>query len=127
MPVGVSGSTNLLKVHVIGDVLARGMAMGHGTIRGRVCLAKSVLDCQKNFQQGDLLVTRETDHDYLPFMRLASALVTEDGKPNCHTAVVGVALGTPLIIGVRGITDIVKNGSVVTVDAERGLVINAQM
>ncbi len=127
VPVGVSGSTNLLKVHVIGDVLARGMAMGDGTIRGRVCLAKNILDCQKNFQQGDILVTKGTDHDYLPFMRLASALVTEDEKPNCHTAVVGVALGTPLIIGVKGITDIVKNGSVITVDAERGLVLNAQI
>lgn len=126
VPVGVSGSTNMLKVHVIGDILARGMAMGHGTIRGRVCLAKSVSDCQKNFQQGDILVTKQTDHDYLPFMRLASALITEDERPNCHTATVGVALGIPLIIGVKGITDIVKNGSVITVDADRGLVINAQ-
>jgi pyruvate kinase len=126
VPVGVSGSTNILKVHVVGDVMARGMAMGHGTIRGRVCVAKSVEDCQKYFSQGDILITKETDHDYLPFMRLASALVCEDDRPNCHTAVVGVALGLPLIIGVKGITDIAKNGSVITVDAERGLVINAQ-
>jgi pyruvate kinase len=126
LPVGVSGSTNLMKVHIIGNVLAHGMAMGHGTVRGRVCLAKSLTDCQQNFQPGDILIAKQTDHDYLPFMRLASALVCEDDKPNCHTAVVGVALGVPLIIGVKGITELVKNGSVVTVDADRGLIMNAQ-
>ena len=127
VPVGVSGSTNLMKVHIAGDVLAKGTALGGGTVRGRVCVARSVLDCQRNFQQGDILVTKMTDHDYLPYMRLAGALVTECEEPNCHTAVVGTALNVPLIIGVKGITDMVKNGSVITVDAERGLILNAQM
>ncbi len=127
LPAGIPGSTNLMKVHTIGNVLARGIAMGHGTVRGRVCLAKTITDCQQNFHQGDILVVKQTDHDYLPFMRLAGALLCEDGRINCHTAIVGVALGLPLILGLDGITDILKNGAIVTVDSERGFVMNAQV
>ncbi len=126
LPVGIPGSTNLMQVHTVGNVLARGIAMGHGTVRGRVCLAKNLSDCQQNFHQGDILVVNQTDHDYLPYMRLASAILCEDERINCHAAIVGIALGLPLVIGLKNITEIVKNGSVVTVDAERGFVMNAQ-
>ena len=100
LPAGIPGSTNLMKVHTIGNVLARGIALGHGTIRGRVCLAKTIADCQQNFHQGDILVVKQTDHDYLPYMRLASALLCEDDRINCHISHRGSCAWAAAYIGV---------------------------
>ena len=126
VPVGVSGSTNLLKVHIIGAVLSQGKGIGRGTVHGRVCVVHSVGECQTNFQEGDILVAPETDHDYLPFMRLAKAIIVEDPRPDCHTAIVGVAMGTPVILGAKHATQMIKNGCYVTVEPERGTVLNRQ-
>ena len=126
VPVGVSGSTNLLKVHIIGAVLSQGKGIGRGTVHGRACVVHSVEECQTSFQEGDILVAPSTDHDYLPFMRLAKAIIVEDSKPDCHTAIVGVAMGTPIILGAKNARQMIKNGCYVTVEPERGTVLNRQ-
>jgi len=74
---------------------------------------------------GNILVTPFTNNEMLPIIKKASAIVVEEGGQSCHTAIVGLALDIPVIIGAGNATLILKSGSVVTVDAERGLVLRS--
>ncbi|MDR3051842.1 MAG: pyruvate kinase, partial [Oscillospiraceae bacterium] len=127
VPVGVSGSTNLIQVHVVGDVLLRGRGIGAGMASGRVCVVKDLAEAQPGFEPGDILVTHMTDNDMLPLIKKASALVVESGDLLCHAAVVGFALEIPVILDDSGqAVRKLKNGMRVSVDAAEGYVYNGE-
>ncbi|MBO3444666.1 pyruvate kinase [Clostridium sp. CCUG 7971] len=121
VPVGVSGTTNLIKVHVISEEMAQGIGVGAKTVEGKVRIIKSGEEC-KDFNEGDILVTTMTDIEMNPYIEKSSAIVTEDGGMTSHAAIVGLNLDKPVIVSVTNITNLVKNGEVVTVDAARGVV-----
>lgn len=123
-PLGISGTTNMLKVHIAGDVLLRGTGVGQKTCCGNVCVAHSEQDALLNCQQHDILVIEHTTNALLPIFKSASAIVTEEGGVNSHAAIVGLALDIPVIVGAKGATHLLKSGTVVKVDAERGVVSN---
>jgi pyruvate kinase len=122
VPVGISGTTNILKVHIIGKVLVQGTGVGETSVTGELCVALSAKEASEKFVDGHILVTPYTTNEMLPVMKRASAIVVEEGGLACHAATVGLALDIPVIIGADNATRILKTGSVVTVDAERGLV-----
>jgi len=74
-----------------------------------------------NFKQGEVLVTKMTDPDWVPIMRLASAIVTDEGGKTAHAAIVSRELGVPAIVGTQNASKILKTGQVVTVDCTQGL------
>lgn len=121
VPLGVSGTTNLLKVSMVGDVLVRGRGIGNGTVRGHVCVAKTLEDCA-SMSSRDILVVKETDDRYLPYMKMARAIVCEDSNVSSHTAVYAIKQGKPAIIGALGITEQLKTGDSVSLDISRGRV-----
>lgn len=121
-PIGVSGTTNLLKVHVVGNVLVRGTGVGNGYKTGEVFVAKATKDAFKSFEEGKILVVNSTSNDILPYIKLASALIVEEGGLSSHAATVGLALGIPVLVGAENATQLLKTGVVVTLDAERGIV-----
>lgn len=121
VPLGVSGTTNLLKVSMVGDVLVRGRGIGTGTVRGRVCVAKSLEDCI-TLSSRDILVVKETDDRYLPFMKMARAIVCENNNVSSHTAAYALKQGKPAIIGAMGITEMLKTNDSVSLDINRGRV-----
>ncbi|MGX4601451.1 pyruvate kinase [Faecalimicrobium sp. JNUCC 81] len=121
VPVGVSGTTNLIKVHVISEEMAQGIGVGAKTVEGKVRIIKSGEEC-KDFNEGDILVTTMTDIEMNPYIEKSSAIVTEDGGMTSHAAIVGLNLDKPVIVSATNITNLVKNGEVVTVDAARGVV-----
>ena len=121
VPLGVSGTTNLLKVSMVGDVLVRGKGIGNGTVRGHVCVAKTLEDC-KEMNSRSILIVKETDDRYLPYMKLARAIVCEDANISGHTAAFAVQQGKPAIIGAMGITELLKTDESVSLDINRGRV-----
>ncbi len=121
VPVGETGTTNLLKIHTIGDSIGKGVGVGTRSLVGRAVVATNVSDALARVEDGDILVTVATDRDFMPALQKAGALVTEDGGVTSHAAVVGLSLGIPVIVGLAGATRLVKDGETVTVDAIRGL------
>lgn len=122
VPVGVHGTTNLLKVHTVGDILARGTGIGPRAVTGRIRICRTVRDALELVEPGDIMVTQATDRDYIPAISRASALITEVGGLTSHAAIVGLEFGIPVVVGVESATAILEDGETVTVDGQRGLV-----
>ncbi|MBX5435735.1 MAG: pyruvate kinase [Alicyclobacillaceae bacterium] len=122
VPVGQRGTTNLIKVHTIGDVLAQGLGIGQWAVSGRAVVSTDVADILQRAVEGTVLVTRATDREMVPAIERVAALIVEEGGLTSHAAVVGLSLGKPVIVGVEGALAKIENGMVITVDPQRGLV-----
>lgn len=120
VPVGESGTTNLMKVHVIGDVLLKGQGVGRKSAYGRVVVAKNAQDAMDRVEEGNILVTNSTDRDMMPAIERAGGIITQEGGLTSHAAVVGLSLGIPVIVGVEEAFDKIKDGSDLTMDSTRG-------
>ncbi|WP_318508050.1 pyruvate kinase [Bacillus sp. T3] len=124
VPVGEAGTTNLMKIHIVGDVLAKAQGIGRKSAYGRVVIAQNASDALSKVKEGNILVTIGTDRDMVPAIEKCSALITEEGGLTSHGAVVGLNLGIPVIIGAEGATKLLKDGQEITVDAARGVIYN---
>ncbi|MBM7644796.1 pyruvate kinase [Scopulibacillus daqui] len=120
VPVGEVGTTNLLKVHVVGGTVGKGQGIGRKTATAEVFVANDAKTANENMPDGAILVTRGTDKEMMDACRRASAIIAEEGGLTSHAAVIGLNLEIPVIVGVEDATKLLKNGQVVTVDAERG-------
>jgi pyruvate kinase len=123
IPVGISGTTNLLKVQVAGNALIRGYGIGNETVTGEVCVAKNAEEACDRFNDGDILVMPSSNNDVLQLMKKAKAIIVEDDEASGHAATVAQALDIAVILGAANATDIMKTGTVVAVDPVNGLVI----
>ena len=104
-------------------VAVKGIAAGKRAIGAGV--AKVVLtpeDASKLVEKGDVLVTTMTNPDYVPFMKLSEAIVTDKGGVTCHAAIVSRELGIPCIVGTENGTKVMATGQTYTVDARSGVV-----
>lgn len=122
VPVGEAGSTNLMKIHVVGDVLAKGQGIGRKSAFGKVVVAKSAAEATQKVTDGTILVTNATDRDMMGALEKVSAIITEEGGLTSHAAVVGLSLGVPVIVGVENATSILTDGQEITVDATQGMI-----
>lgn len=122
VPIGISGTTNILKVHIVGKVLVQGTGIGEGSVTGELCVARTAQEAEDSFEDCSILVVPFTNNDFLPVMKRASAIIVEEGGIGSHAAIVGLALEIPVVVGATNATQILKNGSVVTIDAARGIV-----
>lgn len=122
VPLGVSGTTNLMKVHVVGHILVTGHGVTQQSCCGRLCVCRNGEEAIRTFKDDDILVIAQTSNTLLPLIRKASGLILEDSNPNGHGAIAGMSLNLPALIGAENATKILKSGAVVTLDAERGVV-----
>lgn len=122
IPVGKSGSTNLIKVHTIGKVLIRGMGIGKTTILGNVCVANNSEELEEKFSDGDIIVTQGTDKNMVKYIERASGIISEQGGLTSHAAIVGLHLGKPTIVGAENATKLLKDGELITLDSITGFV-----
>ena len=121
VPVGISGTTNLIKVHVISEEIVKGIGIGSKTVEGKVRIVKGEEDCI-DFNEGDILVTTMTDIEMNPYIEKCAAIITEEGGMTSHAAIVGISLNKPVIVSATNILESVKDGEIVTVDASRGVI-----
>ena len=119
VPVREPGTTNILKAHIVGDLLAKGQGIGKGAVTGKVRVIKSSQDTLPN-ESGYILVASGTDSDMIDVISRAKALVVEAGGITSHAAIVGLNMGIPVIVGVNNVTNILCDGEEVTVDASIG-------
>ena len=125
IPLGVSGTTNMLKVHLVGDVLVAGTSINAKDYCGHLCVCNSEEEAQLNFNSGDILVISKTSNNILPLLKTAGAIITEEDGASSHGAIVAMALDKPAIIGAKNATKLLKTGTTVKIDGSRGLVFNA--
>ena len=122
VPLGVSGTTNLLKVHLVGNVLVSGQSATRTSVCGNLCVCEDEAEALKNFNSGDILVIPQTSNNILDVLRSASGIITEAEGLNSHAAIVGMTLDKPVIVGAMNATKILKSGTTVTLDSARGIV-----
>ncbi|HEX7055721.1 MAG TPA: pyruvate kinase [Bacilli bacterium] len=122
VPIGRSGTTNLIKVHHVGEMIAKGQGIGTQQVTGKVVIARTPEEAKSKATSGCVLVVPSTDKDYLPALEKAGAIVTESGGITSHAAVVGLNLGIPVIVGVAGALDTLQQYGEVTVYAELGAI-----
>ncbi|CAN5817101.1 pyruvate kinase [soil metagenome] len=118
---GVAGSTDLIKVEVVTAVLGKGRGIGEGSVSGRARIAHDTA-AVKDFHTGEILVVPRTSADYIDAIRRAGGIITEDDSLTSHAAVLGLRLGIPVIVGVERATEIIRNGTMVTLDVSKGMV-----
>ncbi|KRN86933.1 pyruvate kinase [Ligilactobacillus acidipiscis] len=122
VPVGEKGTTNVMKIQLIGSKIVDGQGVGDETVIGKAVIAESAKEANDKAVEGCILVTKNTDKDYLPAIEKASALIVENGGLTSHAAVVGISMGIPVVVGAHNATSLVSESEVVTVDSRRGIV-----
>ena len=132
VPVGVSGTTNMVKIHMVGNCLAKGVGVGrddceNSSATGKACVCRTLDEIRARFKPGMVLVLPSTNNDMMPYIRDAAALVVEEPGMNSHAAIVGKALLKPTIVGVTGATTHIRDGLDIAVDCAHGSVQSLQI
>jgi pyruvate,water dikinase len=111
----------LFSADVSGMTEVKGTVASKGKAQGPARVVFSIRDIEK-VQPGEVLVTSMTRPEHVPAMRKAAAIVTDDGGITCHAAIVSRELKKPCVIGTKMATKVFKDGDMVEVDAEKGIV-----
>ena len=122
VPVGERGTTNLMKIQMIGSKLVRGHGVGNESVIGKAVVAMNAQEANEKSVEGCVLVTKTTDKDYLPAIEKAAAIIVEQGGLTSHAAVIGIAMGIPVIVGAEDATGVISDNELITVDSRRGIV-----
>lgn len=122
VPVGVSGSTNLLKVHIVSELLYKKVGVGNETVVARARVCKNLDDLRNKFEDGDIIVMHSTDKDTVEYMERASAIIVEEGGLTSHAFIVGLNLGKEVIVGAENCTNVIRDGEILTVNGKQGVV-----
>ena len=122
VPVGIAGTTNMIRVKQVGGSLINAIGIGSLKTSGPLCVCRTQDDVKTKCKEGDVLVVPYTTNDILPWLRKAAAIITEDTTPDCHAATVGLALEKPVIIAALGATQRLQDGVMVSVDCSRSVV-----
>ena len=122
VPLGVSGTTNLIKVHVAGHILITGKGVTDHHTDGNLCVCRDALELKTYFKPGNIVVVKETDNSMMPQLREAAGIIVEKDGINSHAAIVGLSLDIPVIVGAEHATDILKSGAYVNIESKKGIV-----
>ncbi len=122
VPLGVSGTTNILKVHVAGHILVTGTGINDRAVSANVCVCRNAEELKRNFKQGDIIVAKETNNDMMEQIRKASGIIVEEQGFDCHAVIAGLSLDIPVLTEAEHATVILKTGAYVTLDAKQGIV-----
>ena len=122
VPVGESGTTNLMKIQMIGSKLVQGQGIGNKTVIGRAIVADTAEEAVEKMIDDSILVVKTTDKDYLPAIEKASAIVVEQGGLTSHAAILGIAMSIPVIVAAESATELITDGELITIDSRRGIV-----
>lgn len=122
VPVGISGTTNMIKIHMTGNSLCMGVGVDDQTASGVACICRTLEEVKAKFKPGMILVVPGTNNEMLPYMRDASAIITQEAGLNSHAAIVGLTLNKPVIVGASNATNLIKDHQKIAVDCAHGTV-----
>ena len=131
VPVGISGTTNMIKIHMVGNCLATGVGVGPenaevSNATGKACVCRTLDEVRAKFKPGMVLVVPSTNNEMLNYVRDAAALVVEEPGLNSHAAIAGKALLKPTVVGAVGATSHIRDGLMIAVDCAHGSVQSLQ-
>ncbi len=109
-----------------GNIILQGYGASPGVASGKVIIVKDVKDTSK-IQEGDIMVATMTNPDMVPAMKKVVGIITDEGGMTCHAAIVSRELGTPAVVGTKQATSILKEGQIVTIDGEKGLIYEGKL
>lgn len=117
-------TTYILKTYTLKNkksatLLATGQSIGDQAVSGKACIVHDPKDIS-SVKEGDIIITRMTDPDWVPLMKKASGIITESGGRTCHAAIVSRELGIPAIVGAHGVLKKVKHNQMITMDCSSG-------
>lgn len=121
VPLGISGTTNLIKVQVAGHILVRGKGINKKKVSANLCVCHDAADLAQ-FKAGDIIVAKDTNNAMMEQIRQASGLIVEADSESCHAAIVGLSLDIPVLIGASQALQFLKSSAFVELDAENGVV-----
>ncbi|MPW26354.1 pyruvate kinase [Alkalibaculum sp. M08DMB] len=124
LPLGVKGATNMIKVQTIGDVIIRGAGIGKQAATG----VARIIDQNKNdkFEKGDIVVTYGVDRDNISYVKEASGVITEEAGLTSQGAIAALQFGIPIVVGAKECLKLIEDGTIVTIDPQRGLIYNGK-
>ncbi|MCZ0717667.1 pyruvate kinase [Aerococcus kribbianus] len=122
VPVGERGTTNIMKIQLIGEKIVRGQGIGQKSVIGHAVLAEDAASAKREVLDNSILVVKSTDADYNDAIKRAAAVVVEQGGLTSHAAVIAVDSQVPVIVGAENATSLIENGQLITVDTRRGIV-----
>ncbi|KDR94886.1 pyruvate kinase [Peptoclostridium litorale DSM 5388] len=122
VPVGGVGGTNIMKVHIVAEIITRGVGIGKESIEGKACVVPHGQDVSNSFKKGCILVARTTDIDYNRYIQDSLAVIIEEGGLTSHAALVALHMGKPVIVGAKDATKLIKSGDTITLDTSKGVV-----
>ena len=122
VPVGERGTTNLMKIQLIGTKLTSGQGIGDKSVIGKAVVALSAEEAIAKVTEDCILVLKNSDKDYTPAFEKAAAVIAEAGGLTSHAAVVGIAKGIPVIVGAENATSLVQDNELITIDSRRGII-----
>ncbi|MFZ1253544.1 MAG: pyruvate kinase [Trichococcus flocculiformis] len=122
VPVGERGTTNLMKIQLIGTKLTSGQGIGDKSVIGKAVVALSAEEAIAKATEDCILVLKNSDKDYTPAFEKAAAVIVEAGGLTSHAAVVGIANGIPVIVGAKNVTSLVQDNELITIDSRRGII-----
>ena len=127
VPVGVSGTNNMIKIHMVGNCLSTGVGVGREnadltSASGKACVCRTLDEVRAKFKPGMVLVVPSTTNEMLEYVRDAAALVVEEAGLNSHAAIAGKALLKPTIVGALGACSHIRDGLDIAVDCAHGSV-----
>lgn len=127
VPAGMSGTTNMVRVHIVGNILLRGVGIGQRSVSGNICVAHSLKEVKNKFQPGDILVITGIDEETAVYAAKAAAIIAEEGGLTSNAAILGISIGIPVIVGADGAVKRLRDGMLVTVDGARGLIYQGEI
>ena len=122
VPVGIAGTTNMIRVCQVGGALLNGVGIGTQKASGPLCVCRTLDEVAEKFRPGDVLVVPYTTNALLPYIRQAAAVISEEASTESHSATVGLTLDKPVIVAAPNATRRLTDGTVVSVDCARGVV-----
>lgn len=127
IPIGKTGSTNMLKVEVLRKMLAKGMGIGEGLVTARAVVANTEEELLNSFEDGDIIVTIGMERDMVSFVDRAGGIVTEEGGLTSSGAIIGLNMRKPTIVGASEITKLIKTGDIITIDINTGEIFKGEV
>lgn len=122
VPTGEKGTTNMMKIHLVGDEIAKGQGVGRGSVVGHAIVADSASDLEGKDLSDKVIITNSVDETLVPYVEKAIGLITEENGITSPSAIIGLEKGIPTVVGVEQATKEIKNDMFVTLDASQGKV-----
>ena len=122
VPTGEKGTTNMMKIHLVGDEIAKGQGVGRGSVVGHAIVADSASVLEGKDLSDKVIITNSVDETLVPYVEKAIGLITEENGITSPSAIIGLEKGIPTVVGVEQATKEIKNDMLVTLDASQGKV-----